>query len=86
MAPGRVSWGQSRQRSGRVHVERRCRRGRVAINLLLATQTAADAIWFVYPRVGWGVGLAMHDVFGIRRLEAHITERQARIERQAAQG
>jgi hypothetical protein len=55
----------------------------LAINLLVVTQTSEDAIWFVFPLVGWGFGLAMHYIFGVRRLEMVITERQKRIERRA---
>jgi uncharacterized membrane protein YdbT with pleckstrin-like domain len=54
-----------------------------AINLIVVTQTSEDAIWFVFPLLCWGVGLTMHYVFGVRRLEANITERQARIEQRA---
>jgi len=26
-------------------------------------------LWFVYPLLGWGFGVTMHYVFGVRRLE-----------------
>jgi hypothetical protein len=54
-----------------------------AINLIVVSQTSEDAVWFVFPLACWGVGLTMHYVFGVRRLEANITERQARIEQRA---
>lgn len=55
----------------------------VAINLILIAQTSDDFIWFVFPLVGWGFGLAMHYLFGVRRMESNITERQHRIEERA---
>ncbi len=55
----------------------------LASNLLVISITDTDMIWFVFPLVGWGIGLAMHYVFGIRRLETHITDWQGQIERRA---
>ncbi|GAX91451.1 2TM domain-containing protein [Effusibacillus lacus] len=38
----------------------------IAINLI----TSPNSIWFVYPLMGWGIGVAMHgvSVFGIGKL------------------
>jgi hypothetical protein len=38
-----------------------------AINLLLVP----DVIWFVYPLIGMGIGLAMHYIFGIVLFTKH---------------
>ena len=58
----------------------------IAINLLVIAATSATMIWFVYPLVGWGIGLTMHYIFGVRLIDAEITERQERVERRAATG
>jgi hypothetical protein len=55
----------------------------IAINLYLIAQTSEDFVWFVFPLVCWGVGLAMHYYFGVYRLEANVTEWQHRIEEHA---
>lgn len=55
----------------------------IAINLLVINQSDDNMIWFVFPLIGWGIGLTAHYVFGIRRLEANIEERQAGIEQRA---
>ena len=57
----------------------------VGINLAVVWTTDDNAIWFVFPLVGWGIGLTMHYVFGIRRFDAHVAEWQARIEQRAQQ-
>jgi hypothetical protein len=55
----------------------------IAINLYLITQTSEDFVWFVFPLVGWGIGLAMHYAVGVRRLETNITQWQRRVEERA---
>jgi hypothetical protein len=55
----------------------------LVLNLLVIRFTDDNAYWFMFPLVGWGIGLTMHYVFGVRQLEAQITERQARIEKRA---
>ena len=55
----------------------------IAINLYLITQTSEDFVWFVFPLVFWGFGLAMHYYFGVYRLEANIASWQHRVEERA---
>jgi len=34
-----------------------------------------EFLWFLFPTIGWGIGLTMHYVFGVRRLkESMVTE------------
>jgi hypothetical protein len=54
----------------------------VLVNLLLCTinlLTSPDSLWFYWPLLGWGVGLALHalGVFGAgRRFGAEWQERK----------
>jgi hypothetical protein len=57
--------------------------GLTVLNIVLVLTTAANFIWFVFPLVGWGFGLAMHYVHGVRRADEHVRARQSRIERLA---
>jgi hypothetical protein len=54
-----------------------------AINMALIAWTDESFLWFVFPLVCWGAGLAAHYAFGVRRLETTITERQRQIESRA---
>lgn len=58
------------------------------LNVVLVLTTDADFIWFPFPLVGWGIGLAMHYLHGSRWAEREIGARQARVaehaERQGA--
>jgi len=40
-------------------------------------------IWFFYPLIGWGIGLAMHYLFGVRWIEKTIIEKEAKAEYRA---
>ena len=51
----------------------------IAINLLYSP----EAIWFFYPLLGWGIGISMHYLFGIRWLEKKLKEREAMAEYRA---
>jgi uncharacterized membrane protein (DUF485 family) len=45
--------------------------------------TAADGTWFpwpLFPLVGWGIGLTFHYIYGYRRAEVPIRERQRAVE------
>jgi hypothetical protein len=53
----------------------------IIFNLLVVP----DYIWFYFPLLFWGFGLFMHYLYGVRRAEQIIEERQARIERRARQ-
>ena len=52
----------------------------VIANLALAR----GDIWYPYPLLGWGLGLFLHYLFGVRRIGREITKRQATVERRAA--
>ena len=53
--------------------------GLIILNLTVATEFP----WVVFPLVGWGIGLTMHYLFGLRRVDKAIIDRQARIEQRA---
>ena len=54
--------------------------GLLILNLTVATEFP----WAVFPLIGWGIGLTMHYLFGLRWADKAITDRQARIEQRAA--
>jgi hypothetical protein len=54
--------------------------GLIILNLTVATEFP----WAVFPLTGWGIGLTMHYLFGLRWADKTITDRQARIEQRAA--
>jgi 2TM domain len=54
--------------------------GLIILNLTVATEFP----WAVFPLIGWGIGLTMHHLFGLRWADKAITDRQARIEQRAA--
>lgn len=45
------------------------------VNLVFVPQF----LWFFFPLVGWGFGLTMHYVFGVRRLEDTLKQEDERI-------
>ena len=45
---------------------------------------ATEFPWAVFPLVGWGIGLTLHYLSGLRWADKTITDRQARIEQRAA--
>jgi 2TM domain len=53
--------------------------GLIILNLTVATEFP----WAVFPLVGWGIGLTMHYLFGLRWINTAITDRQMRIEQRA---
>ena len=55
------------------------------LNVVLVLTTDADFFWFPFPLVGWGIGLAMHYLHGVRWAEREIGARQARIAKLAAE-
>ena len=60
----------------------------VVVNIILIVWNVVfvpEYYWFFFPLVGWGIGLTMHYVFGVRQIHAQIETRQARIERRVAQ-
>ena len=48
----------------------------IAVNLLFVP----TFYWFVFPFIGWGIGVTMHYIFGVRRLEEQLTAEEAKIE------
>ena len=48
----------------------------ITINLLFVPAF----YWFVFPLIGWGIGVTMHYIFGVRRLEAQLKAEEAKIE------
>jgi 2TM domain len=57
--------------------------GLIVLNVLLVANTSASFYWFPFPLVGWGIGLAMHYIHGVRRAEQEVQRRQTKIERRA---
>jgi hypothetical protein len=51
----------------------------IALNLLYVPQH----IWFYWPLLGWGIGLTMHYLFGIRFLEKDLEDKEAKAEYRA---
>jgi hypothetical protein len=51
-----------------------------ALNILLITQTDENFVWFVFPLIGWGIGLTMHYLHGVRWADRETYERQTEIE------
>jgi hypothetical protein len=54
--------------------------GLIILNLTVATEFP----WAVFPLIGWGIGLTMHYLFGLRWADKAISDRQTRIEQRAA--
>ncbi len=48
----------------------------IAINLIYSP----EAIWFFYPLIGWGIGISMHYLFGVRWVEKELKEKEAKAE------
>jgi hypothetical protein len=45
----------------------------ITINML----TVPEFPWFVFPLCGWGFGVTMHYIFGVRQLSKQVKEEQA---------
>ena len=55
----------------------------ILVNTLLITVNLLFVpafYWFVFPLIGWGIGVTMHYIFGIRRFEAQLKAEEAKIE------
>ncbi|GFO97411.1 hypothetical protein ig2599ANME_1613 [groundwater metagenome] len=48
----------------------------IAINFIYSP----EAIWFFYPLIGWGIGISIHYLFGVRWIEKGLKEREAKAE------
>ncbi len=53
--------------------------GLVILNLLVNP----EAIWFFWPLIGWGIGIAMHYLNAIRWIEKNLKEKEAIAEGRA---
>lgn len=51
----------------------------VAVNLVYSPKH----LWFFYVLLGWGIGILMHYLNGVRRMETHLKEKEAKAERLA---
>lgn len=51
----------------------------IAINLIYTPET----IWFLYPLIGWGIGITVHYLFGVHWIEKTLKEREAKAEYKA---
>ena len=54
----------------------------IAINLLFVPQV----LWFVFPLVGWGSGLAIHYYLGVHTAPRRIRRDEMRAENMAREG
>ena len=54
----------------------------IAINLLFVPQV----LWFVFPLVGWGSGLAIHSYLGVRTARRRIRKDEMMAENMARDG
>ena len=55
----------------------------IVVNTLLITinlLTNPTIYWFVFPLIGWGIGVSMHYINGVRRFEAHLKAEETKIE------
>ena len=46
----------------------------IKVNLLFVSAF----YWFVFPLIGWGIGVAMHYTFGVRRFETQLKAEEAK--------
>ena len=54
----------------------------IAINLIYVPQV----LWFFYPLIGWGIGVAIHYLFGVHWLQKILIEKEANAEYRAKEG
>ncbi len=55
----------------------------IIVNSILATinlLVVPEFIWFVFPLVGWGIGVTMHYIFGVRLAERFLKAEEAKAE------
>ncbi|WP_338250402.1 2TM domain-containing protein [Pyrodictium abyssi] len=55
----------------------------ILVNIMLAIVNLVytpETIWFHYPLIGWGIGVTMHYLFGVRWIEKEIIKDFARAE------
>jgi len=42
-----------------------------------------EAIWFFYPLIGWGIGISIHYLSGVRWIQKELEEKEAKAEYKA---
>lgn len=57
--------------------------GLIVLNILLISLTAENFVWFPFALVGWGIGLTVHYLFGVRWAERLVREHQREIQEAA---
>jgi hypothetical protein len=58
----------------------------VLVNLLLFIINMANrsgGLWFFYPLIGWGIGLSIHYIAGVRGARNSVIGHQAKVEQLA---
>ncbi len=53
--------------------------GLITLNLLVIP----EAIWFFWPLLGWGIGITIHYLQGVRWIEGNLKQKEAIAEAQA---
>ena len=48
----------------------------IAINFIYSP----EAIWFFYPLIGWGIGISIHYLSGVRWIQKELEEKEAKAE------
>ena len=73
------------QRGFRIHavVYALVNAGLIALNVVLITATGSDFPWFVFPLVGWGIGLTFHYLAAFRWGDEQVRRHQEDVERYA---
>ena len=51
----------------------------IAINFIYSP----EAIWFFYPLIGWGIGISIHYLSGVRWIQKELEEKEAKAEYKA---
>jgi hypothetical protein len=51
----------------------------IAINFIYSPED----IWFFFPLLGWGIGISIHYLFGVRWIQKELTEKEAKAEYKA---
>lgn len=55
----------------------------IIVNSLLITINLSfvpEFTWFIFPLIGWGIGLTMHYMFGVRYNEWQLKKEEAKAE------
>jgi hypothetical protein len=55
--------------------------GLITLNTVLIVTTDAGFPWFVFPLVGWGIGLTFHYLYGVRWVGDEVRKHQEDVER-----